>query len=331
MKNRLIITISDINGSKQYNVHEFIKHAILWILLIVILSATGTYFYITMLNKKISSLNEKNRIVKQENSKLNSEKRKLNSEKEDLQNKIKGEKEKLLSMNEKLQEIEEAIGIDIGPDINATFFDRVDENVKRIKETKLKNSQKLEEIKVQTEKKMEIEKITAIQKAFLVNGIPNGKILKYRRISSKFGYRVHPVTKRKDFHAGLDLSASSGTPIYAPANGVVEYSSQKGAYGNFLLIAHAYGFKTAYGHLSKFAVKSGQYVSKGQVVAYVGNTGRSTGPHLHYEIRYLNKWVDPKIFMNWDPKNINQITDKVTKVHWSGIFKQIQKSIDLVK
>ncbi|TET90848.1 MAG: hypothetical protein E3J96_00350 [Sulfurovum sp.] len=322
MKNRLIITISDINGSKQYNVHEFIKHAILWVLLMVVLTATGTYFYVNMLNKKISGLNEKNRIVKQEN-------RKLNIEKIDLQNKIKDEKEKLLSMNEKLQEIEEAIGI--GPDINATFFDRVDENVKKIKETKRKNIQKLEELKAQTEKKIEIEKITALQKAFLVNGIPNGKILNYRRVSSKFGYRVHPVTKRKDFHAGLDLSASNGTPIYAPANGVVEYSDKKGAYGNFLLIAHSYGFKTAYGHLSKYAVKSGEYVSKGQVIAYVGNTGRSTGPHLHYEIRYLNKWVNPKIFINWDPKNINQITDKVTKVHWSGIFKQIQKSIDLVK
>lgn len=322
MKNRLIITISDINGSKQYNVHEFIKHAILWILLMVVLTATGTYFYVNMLNKKISGLNEKNRIVKQENSKLN-------TEKTDLQNKIKDEKEMLLSMNEKLQEIEEAIGI--GPDLNATFFDRVDENVKKIKETKRENTQKLEELKAQTEKKIEIEKITAIQKAFLVNGIPNGKLLNYRRVSSKFGYRVHPVTKRKDFHAGLDLSASTGTPIYAPASGVVEYASKKGAYGNFLLVAHSYGFKTAYGHLSKFAVKSGEYVSKGQLVAYVGNTGRSTGSHLHYEIRYLNKWVNPELFMDWDPENINQITDKVTKVHWSGIFKQIQKSIDLVK
>ncbi len=329
MKNRLIITISDINGSKQYNVHEFIKHVILWVIFIFILTTIGIYLYIDILNRQVSQAQQRSQVLKSANIKLTTQKR-------ELKNKIKEEKEKLHSMNElfismsdKLHEIEDAIGI--GPDINASFFDRVDENVKKIEESKVAQAKRLQALREETQKKIENAKITAIQKAFLINGIPNGKPLKYRRVSSKFGYRIHPVTKRKDFHAGLDLSANYGTPIYAPANGVVEYAHNKGAYGRFLLIAHAYGFKTAYGHLSKYAVKSGQYVTKGQLIGYVGNSGRSTGPHLHYEIRYLNKWVDPEIFIEWNSNDINQIVNRVKKVRWSGIFDQIQKSIDLVK
>jgi len=329
MKNRLIITISDINGSKQYNVHEFIKQIILWIIFIFILTTVGIYLYINLLNNQISEAQNRNQALKSINIKLTTQEK-------ELKEKIKEEKEKLNSMNEmfismnnKLHEIEEAIGI--GPDINASFFDRVDENVKKIEESKVEHAKRLQALKEETQKKIESAKISAIQKAFLINGIPNGKPLRYRRVSSQFGYRIHPVTKVKDFHAGLDLSAKSGTPIYAPANGVVEYAHNKGAYGKFLLIAHSYGFKTAYGHLSRYAVKSGQYVTKGQLIGYVGSTGRSTGPHLHYEIRYLNKWVDPNIFIHWNTDNIDQIVNKVQKVRWSGIFDQIQNSIDLVK
>ncbi len=133
----------------------------------------------------------------------------------------------------------------------------------------------------------------------------------------------------KSFHAGLDLPAKHGTPIYAPASGVVAFAVKKGAYGNFLLLTHSYGFKTAYGHLSRFAVKSGDYVTKGQKIAYVGSTGRSTGPHLHYEVRYLTKWLDPKNFMFWDLDNINYITDKIDTVNWKSILQQTEKLISL--
>jgi murein DD-endopeptidase MepM/ murein hydrolase activator NlpD len=322
VKDRLIITISDINGSKQYNVHEFIKQALLYIFLILIITAVATYFYIRMLNEKVDSLKEASRVLQIKNSELLSQQNLL-------KNKITESEDKLYSMNEKLREIEEAVGI--GPDINASFFDRVDMNVASIKAAQEANEKKIEAIKEESEKIIEQAKVTALQKAFLANGIPNGKILNYRRISSKFGYRTHPVTKRQDFHAGIDLSARRGTPIYAPASGVIEFASQKGAYGNFLLIAHAYGFKTAYGHLSGFAVESGQYISKGEVIGYVGNSGRSTGPHLHYEIRYLNKWVNPMPFMQWDAQDTDQITQTIKQVQWNGVFDQIQKSIDLIE
>ncbi len=264
-----------------------------------------------MINNNVNQLHDKVSKIEEKSKKLT----KLNDDLIDknklLSDDIKDRSEKLTSMDDKLKEIEQMVGV--GPDINSTFFNRVDD------------------AKSHQEKKRKDAKVTALQVAFLAKGIPSGNFLKYRRVSSKFGYRIHPVTKRKDFHAGIDLSAKHGTPIYAPADGVVEYAKRKGAYGNFLLIAHNYGFKTAYGHLSKYAVKHGEYVSKGDVIAYIGSTGRSTGPHLHFELRYLNKWLDPYTFMKWDTKDADIIRKKEKKVNWEGIFGQIKKTINLIK
>jgi len=109
----------------------------------------------------------------------------------------------------------------------------------------------------------------------------------------------------------------------------VVFAKRKGAYGKFLLLAHSFGFTTAYGHLSRFAVKSGDFVSKGDLIAYVGSTGRSTGSHLHYEIRYLDKWLNPKPFTQWNLENINDISAKITQVDWDSILKQTQNIITL--
>jgi len=326
MKNRFIITISDIHGSKQYSVHEIIKKIIFFSILTFILIGVGTFFYIKFLNDKVDVLKVETDTYKQEiitleatSSSLKKENKKLNILKQQLLSLIDENTDKLHSMQSHLHEVEEIIGI--GPDINASFADRVQQVKAHEEETKKKLANIQDEVKQ--------EKSTAIQTALLINSIPNGKPLKYKRIASAFGYRIHPVTKKKSFHAGLDLPAKHGTPIYAPASGVVVYASKKGAYGNFMLIAHSYGFKTAYGHLSRFAVKSGDYVTKGQKIAYVGSTGRSTGPHLHYEVRYLTKWLDPAKFMFANLDDINDISDKITQVNWKSILKQTEKLISL--
>ena len=327
MKNRFIITISDIHGSKQYSVHEIMKKIIFFAVLTFLLIGVGTFFYIKFLNSKVDTLRKETFSYKQEmlhlqtvSEGLKKENIQLNTLKLQLAKVIDENTDKLNSMKSHLREVEEIIGI--GPDINASFAERIQQAKVHEDETKKKIVEN-----IQNEVKQ--EKVSAIQKALLLNSIPNGKPLKYRRIASPFGYRIHPVTHKNTFHAGLDLPAKYGTPIYAPASGVVVYADKKGAYGNFMLIAHSYGFKTAYGHLSKFAVKSGDYVTKGQKIAYVGSTGRSTGPHLHYEIRYLTKWVDPKPFMFWNLDNINYITDKIDTVNWKSILKQTEKLISL--
>lgn len=111
--------------------------------------------------------------------------------------------------------------------------------------------------------------------------------------SSTFGYRVSPFTGRKEFHKGLDIANKEGTPIIAPADGVVTFSAKKWLIGNMISIDHGYGMVTRYGHVSKMLKKKGNRVKRGDVIALMGNTGRSTGPHLHYEVRLNGVPVNP--------------------------------------
>jgi murein DD-endopeptidase MepM/ murein hydrolase activator NlpD len=115
----------------------------------------------------------------------------------------------------------------------------------------------------------------------------------YRTISSGYGSRPSPFGRGREYHSGLDIGAPYGTPIYATADGVVQTASYSGGYGNMVLIYHGYGFTTLYGHMSRMAVKRGQSVKRGQIIGYVGSTGRSTGPHVHYEVRVYGNPVSP--------------------------------------
>ena len=114
------------------------------------------------------------------------------------------------------------------------------------------------------------------------------------RISSGFGRRKHPILGYNVAHRGVDFAAPKGTPIYAAGNGTIEIKGRKGAYGKYILIRHANGFKTAYAHLSKFKKIPGGRVKQGRIIGYVGSTGRSTGPHLHYEILKNGKRINPQ-------------------------------------
>lgn len=112
-------------------------------------------------------------------------------------------------------------------------------------------------------------------------------------LTSRFGYRNHPILSGQRMHWGLDLAAPVGTPVYATAFGIVNYAGWAGSYGLLVEVAHTDGVQTRYGHLSRLAVAAGQRVSPSELVGYVGSTGRSTGPHLHYEVRVRGAAVDP--------------------------------------
>ncbi len=115
-----------------------------------------------------------------------------------------------------------------------------------------------------------------------------------RRIGSYFGYRTDPFYKVTKFHEGIDFTASVGTEIYSTGDGTVsKIERTRGGYGNCIIINHGFGYQTLYAHLSKIDVKRGDKVKRGQVIGRVGNTGKSTAPHLHYEVRKNNKSVDP--------------------------------------
>lgn len=116
----------------------------------------------------------------------------------------------------------------------------------------------------------------------------------FKNLSDKYGYRKHPIFKRWIFHEGVDISAKKGTKIYSTADGIVEKVIISGrGYGNRIVIDHGNGYKTLYAHLKGFTVKKGQVIKRNDVIGFVGNTGLSTGPHLHYEVLLNNRPVDP--------------------------------------
>lgn len=147
-----------------------------------------------------------------------------------------------------------------------------------------------------------------------------------RRTASGWGYRIHPIYKIRKFHYGQDFTARTGTPIYATGDGKIQYiirerdrASQ--GYGNLIILDHGYGYRTLYAHLSRFNVKVGQEVRRGEIIGFVGNTGLSTGPHLHYEVIRNGRKVNPihYFFNDLTPEEYHRIIE---------ISSSIKKSYD---
>jgi len=117
------------------------------------------------------------------------------------------------------------------------------------------------------------------------------------RIASGYGYRIHPIYKTRKLHTGMDFSAKSGTPIYATGDGEIsEVKKSRRGYGNHVIIDHKYGYKTLYAHMIKYIVHKGQKVKRGEVIGYVGSTGTSVAPHLHYEVQKNGRKINPANF-----------------------------------
>ena len=145
----------------------------------------------------------------------------------------------------------------------------------------------------------EIERLAA-NKAELIEAIPSIQPVKNQdvtRIASGYGYRIDPFTKKRRFHYGMDFSARKGTPIYATGNGTVKRADNRSSgFGKHIRIDHGFGYVSLYAHLSKYNVRRGEKVKRGDIIGFVGNTGRSRGPHLHYEILKDNKKINPLNF-----------------------------------
>ena len=127
--------------------------------------------------------------------------------------------------------------------------------------------------------------------------VPAGMPLDSAMLTSDYGMRTHPVLGGRRNHKGVDLAQPTGTPVYATADGIVSMAERYSSYGNYIQIEHGGELQTRYAHLSGYAVSAGEQVHKGQLIGFVGSTGRSTGPHLHYEVRVAGEAVDPRPYM----------------------------------
>jgi murein DD-endopeptidase MepM/ murein hydrolase activator NlpD len=167
----------------------------------------------------------------------------------------------------------------------------------------LSSSKKVDEImKALAIQSVSLDEITKLakQKALLLKSIPAIQPIKneeLKHMASGFGYRSDPFTKIRKFHNGMDFSAKSGTPIYATGDGIVKKADGTvSGFGNHIEINHGYGYMTLYAHLSKYKVRAGQKVKRGDIIGFVGSTGRSEAPHLHYEVHKNGEVVNPLNF-----------------------------------
>lgn len=299
IKNRFVVTITDINGSKQYNVHQYMKQIILYIVLLIVVVFLFSFISIRLLLNEVEQIEVKRDLMQQEYTKIN-------EKNEDLQALIDEKTEELLKVSDRIEDLEGIVGLG-----EMTIEDKKD---------------------LSLAERVDLASITGAQKAFVMQLLPNGAPLRGNfRITSEWGTRVNPVLKRRQLHTGMDFGLPVGTPIYAPADGVAYFAnnSYNGGYGIMVKLEHAFGFSTFYAHLSKIAVQKGDFVRRGQLIAYSGNSGRSTGPHLHYEIRYLGKDLNPRPFVEWTMRDYTKIFEKEKNIKWQSLLTMINQLVEI--
>lgn len=188
----------------------------------------------------------------------------------------------------------------------------------------------LDENNLALEERIDAAAIDSAVRATMFRLIPNDSPITYQRISSSYGSRINPITGKRHVHTGIDLTCKRGEEVLALADGVVEtVRPGNRGYGNYLTLRHSFGFMSSYAHLQHFKVKSGEFVSKGDVIAQCGNSGNSTGPHLHYEVRFLGRALNPQYLMDWTPENFNYVFEKEKKVKWGPLVQLIDDVVRL--
>ncbi|MBN2781988.1 MAG: peptidoglycan DD-metalloendopeptidase family protein [Campylobacterales bacterium] len=293
MNSHFTITIHDDNGLKQVNVHKFVKKVLLYFVLFLLFVGVIGVATILYLDKQVSDIEKNKQEVEKAFSELKNKNTSLNKEVEKTYSLLIAKKKELQEVSESLSEIETLIGL----------------------EESVKDKSLLERV--------DIAKLDSEHKVALLQFIPNGSPIVNKGITSSFGYRIHPTLNRKEFHKGIDMRAPMDTPVYATADGLVEWAGfhKSSGFGNLVILNHNYGFRTNYGHLNKVVVKSGQFVKKGTLIAYTGNSGMSSGPHLHYEIKFIHQAVNPIYFVEWSIKNYNDIFKKEDNIPWQSLVR----------
>ncbi len=299
MKNRFVVTITDINGSKQYNVHQYMKQILLYIILLIVVVFFFSFISIKLLLKEVKQIETRRVLMQQEYQKIN-------EKNEKLQALVDEKTEELVKVSDKIEDLESIVGLS----------SRVVEDSKDLS----------------LSERVDLASITGAQKAFVMQLIPNGAPLRDSyRVTSEWGTRLNPVLQRSQLHTGMDFGVPIGTPVYASADGVAYFvnNGYNGGYGIMLRLNHSYGFNTFYAHLNRIVVNPGDFVKRGQLIAYSGNTGRSTGPHLHYEIRYLGQDLNPRPFVEWTMRDYTKIFEKEKNIKWQSLLTMINQLVEI--
>ncbi|MCV2403208.1 M23 family metallopeptidase [Marinomonas sp. C2222] len=299
MRDKVTISVSSIQGTKQFNLGKKTRFTLKVFCYTVFLAlvAMGTAIYYLLHEAEFAKIKQIE--LEHKSTSLSKEIESLTTLKTRLETDLSAREERIQLVSDKLQDLENLLDMDSANDS-------------------------------QLESRLDIATINTSIRVSMLNQIPSGSPVKDARTSSGYGKRKHPVTGILKFHRGQDFAVNTGTPVYAPADGVIEITrpSDKGS-GNFINVLHAYGFTTSYSHLSKFAVKKGDFVRKGDLIAYSGSSGLSSGPHLHYEVRFLKRALDPKPFIEWNVDNFDSIFNSVRGIEWESLVGKIESRVSL--
>ena len=297
MKNRYYVTITDLKGMKCYSFDKIIKKYILVVGISLLFSISALVTVVLVLNHKVKQYSY------------------YRVQNEELVGKIEENKKEYLAQIEKAREEISDKELEL-----ENITTKIDE-IEKIMGEEISSGEPLTETE-----KLDLAKMNILERKFLLQTIPNGKPLDpFKGYSSVYGTREHPILEKQIYHYGLDFKGTKGTKIISPADGIIEFAGyNSGGFGNLVIMDHGYGFKTYYAHMSKIDVKVGQVVRKGQKLGEVGSTGRSTGPHLHYEIHYLGKRVNPMSFTEWNIDNYNSLFEKEKGVKWQSLVEMIK-------
>ncbi|MBF6057310.1 MULTISPECIES: M23 family metallopeptidase [Thiomicrorhabdus] len=309
MKNYFTITISDVYGAKHYSFKQAVrKFAWLWISVLLIFWVIGgiSLYWMLFEARQIEADHELAlKTLKDSVAKTQADYEELLKEKILTERELTQKSDQLTFLDQTLQGVEDLIGLKGNGVDSVDYQDRM----KRVQ-------------------------LDSLGKRLMLELIPSGSAVKnYKGLTSPYGYRKHPITGLRQMHGGIDYKAEMGEPVLATADGVVQFAgyNKSSGYGNLISIAHSNGFRSRYGHLKSMDVKVGDYVSKGQVIGTVGSSGRSTGPHLHYEVWFLQRRLDPEPFQDWDLANYDSIFEQVKKVPWGSLSQAVDHQIRLVE
>ncbi|PIE25496.1 MAG: peptidase M23 [Neptuniibacter caesariensis] len=310
MRNKLVITLTTVYGSRQYTLNQLVKYLVLILLLMLALSFFVSNALLVVKTDDLADLEEDHEVLEESYEVLAENYELMVGSQQLYIDELKDLSLSVSSLQREKDQLEEE-NLRIG-ELNASL------------DNSLYGLQSLlgltDEGKVDAHKAEELA-IEANKRLFFLHSVPNGMPIQAIRITDKFGSRFHPVKKKRVAHHGIDFKANRGTPVYATADGVVEFGGYHKAsgFGKLIILQHNFGFKTYFAHLDAVKVKSGEFVSKGQLIGKSGNTGLSTGPHLHYEIRHLFTPIDPEPFLSWNITNFDTLFTKVKGVKWASL------------
>ncbi|PKL95451.1 MAG: peptidase M23 [Gammaproteobacteria bacterium HGW-Gammaproteobacteria-8] len=301
MRHNYQITISDCRGARHYTLTQLMRRLALAGGAASLLLFFSCLLVIHALSSRVDSLDRGLAESKQRNAAIQAENARLLTQQTELNRQIESRAAELIALTDDLEHLETIIGINAPPALPVA-------------------------------ERISVASHTAFEKQLLLASIPSGSPLEAAQVTSKFGMREHPVIEQTRLHGGIDLRASIGTEVTATADGVVEYAGNNAGsgMGKMIKVVHNYGFATIYAHLSEIEVEVGDYVAQGQPIGRSGNTGLSAAPHLHYEVRYLGRRLDPASFMNWSLDRFDTVFEQEERVQWQSLARTVRNKVQVM-